>query len=68
MIDGNPDVAPMGLSKYYTGRSYPRLARRGPRYAARFAGFRVSLTVKLTLMGRWPGLGYLAPLGLVTRV
>jgi len=33
--------------------SFPRLARRGPNDNARYAGFRVRLTVVLTPMGWW---------------
>src|ERR1035437_4396834 len=63
-MDGNSDVAPTGLGKHFPGRSYPRLARHGPHDAARFAGFRMALILKLALMGRWPGLWYPPPLGL----
>jgi hypothetical protein len=49
-MDGNPDVAPTGLSKYFTDRAYPRLARRGPHYAARVAGFQMRLILNLTPM------------------
>src|ERR1019366_6114229 len=51
MLNGNPDVAPTGLSKYFLDRSYPRLARHGPHDVARFAGSGMSLCLILTPMG-----------------
>ena len=56
------DVAPYGADLIGPA-FFPRL-RRELHDFARFAGFSTTDSIKLALMGRWPGLRSFAPLGL----
>jgi len=64
-----PDVAPAGAHQFFLPRIAPRRARRGLKDDARQpTGFRAIPPRRLTLVARWPGLCYFAPLGLRGRL